>query len=62
MLCQVTMEDLEEEEYEIEDNSDTVGDDGVVFSSSSDAGELFEVSIKKISLDKPITHATFSFL
>ena len=56
------MEDLEEEEYEIEDNSDTVGDDGVVFSSPSDAGELFQVSIKKISLDKPITHATFSFL
>ena len=56
------MEDLAEEEYEIEDNSATVGDDGVVFSSSSDAGELFEVSIRKISLDKPITHATFSFL
>ena len=57
------MEDLEEEEYKIEDNSGTVDDDGVVFSSSSDwGGELFEVSIKKISLDKPITHATFSFL
>ena len=35
--AKVTMEDLEEEEYEIEDNSNTIDDNGgVVFSSSSD--------------------------
>ena len=62
--AKVTMEDLEEEEYEIEDNSNTVGDDGgVVFSSSSlEQEELFEVSIKKVTLDKPITSATFRFI
>ena len=61
--AKVTMEDLEEMEFEIEDNSNTVGDKGgVVFSSSSDAGELFQTSIKKVSLDKPITSATFSFI
>ena len=58
------MEDLEEEEYEIEDNSNTVDDNGgVVFSSSSEGGqELFEVRMKKFSLDKPITSATFRFI
>ena len=61
--AKVTMEDLEEEEYEIEDNSSTVGDEGgVVFSSSSQEQELFEVSIKKVTLDKPITSATFRFI
>ena len=61
--AKVTMEDLEEEEFEIEDNSNTVGDDGgVVFSSSSPEQELFEVSIKKVTLDKPITSATFRFI
>ena len=57
------MEDLEEEEFEIEDNSAAIGDEGgVVFSSSSPEQELFEVSIKKVSLDKPITSATFRFI
>ena len=61
--AKVAMEDLEEEEYEIEDNSNTIADDGgVVFSSSSNGQELFEVSIKKVSLDKQITSATFRFI
>ena len=57
------MEDPEEEEYEMEDNSNTIDDNGgVVFSSSSEGQEMFEVSIKKVSLDKPITSATFRFI
>ena len=61
--AKVTMEDLEEEEFEIEDNSAAIDDEGgVVFSSSSPEQELFQVSIKKVSLDKPITSATFRFI
>ena len=48
------MEDLEEEEYEIEDNSDTVGDDGGVLFRVSGEREEFSVSIKKVILNKPI--------
>ena len=61
--AKVTMEDLEEEEYEIEDNSNTIDDNGgVVFSSSSEGQEMFEVSIKQVSLDKLITSAIFRFI